>query len=364
MRATIRRGSVGPDVASWQSVIGVKVDGVFGPATEASTKAWQAACGLVADGIVGPLSWAASPLVTPVELPEVLKGTDMASIQGVRPESEWRKLQEIGVRFAILRSVVGNETWNDTAARGNAERARAQGIEAWPYIFLYPLPHLSPEKEADAFVRRLEGMRMLGGPVSVDAEWPPREEWKKNADGTKTLTFPWRKWGCSAPQIRDWLARFLARFEGLTGRLAILYSYRYWLRSIEAHLLPELALRPLWLADYGLAGQWPTREQVARVRAEPPWDKIAIIQHDGDGGLRLPDSGIDADFNVLVGGEKELEALIGQRSASPSVPPPATQQGGFLSQDSVRLSTMGLMVEDTIAAYRRERITEDIDFAA
>jgi N-acetyl-anhydromuramyl-L-alanine amidase AmpD len=59
-RATIRRGSSGPDVEAWQRVIGATADGIFGPGTEAKTKAWQAAHGLTADGIVGPASWAAS----------------------------------------------------------------------------------------------------------------------------------------------------------------------------------------------------------------------------------------------------------------------------------------------------------------
>src|SRR5690606_8140914 len=55
---TIRRGDKGHPVPKWQHIIGVKADGIFGPATEAATKAWQAANGLVADGIVGPKTWA------------------------------------------------------------------------------------------------------------------------------------------------------------------------------------------------------------------------------------------------------------------------------------------------------------------
>ncbi len=59
-------GSKGQLVASWQTIIGVKADGDFGPATTAATKKWQSAHGLTPDGVVGPQSWAAaSSAVTP-----------------------------------------------------------------------------------------------------------------------------------------------------------------------------------------------------------------------------------------------------------------------------------------------------------
>lgn len=60
---TIRRGDRGDDVRRWQAVIGVTADGIFGPGTEAATKAWQSRLGLTADGVVGPASWAASETV-------------------------------------------------------------------------------------------------------------------------------------------------------------------------------------------------------------------------------------------------------------------------------------------------------------
>lgn len=55
---TIRLGSTGPDVVTWQKVLGVTADGSFGPATDTATKAYQKQKGLVVDGVVGPASWA------------------------------------------------------------------------------------------------------------------------------------------------------------------------------------------------------------------------------------------------------------------------------------------------------------------
>jgi peptidoglycan hydrolase-like protein with peptidoglycan-binding domain len=58
---TMRRGTSGPDVGEWQMVLNrdgysVAVDNVFGPETEAATRAWQTANKLEPDGVVGPAS--------------------------------------------------------------------------------------------------------------------------------------------------------------------------------------------------------------------------------------------------------------------------------------------------------------------
>ena len=64
MPATIRQGSTGEDVKTWQRVIGVTPDGQFGPATDAATRSWQSAHGLTADGVVGPNTWGAAEIGT------------------------------------------------------------------------------------------------------------------------------------------------------------------------------------------------------------------------------------------------------------------------------------------------------------
>lgn len=58
-RPTARRGSAGVHVKEIQKAIGVKVDGKFGPNTEAAVREFQRIEGLVPDGIVGPQTWAA-----------------------------------------------------------------------------------------------------------------------------------------------------------------------------------------------------------------------------------------------------------------------------------------------------------------
>ena len=45
-----------------QTIVGVKADGVYGPATKAAVASWQSAHGLTADGVVGPKTAAAMEL--------------------------------------------------------------------------------------------------------------------------------------------------------------------------------------------------------------------------------------------------------------------------------------------------------------
>jgi N-acetyl-anhydromuramyl-L-alanine amidase AmpD len=44
----------GDDIKKWQRVLGVGVDGVFGPRTSSRTRSWQRDHGLIPDGVVGP----------------------------------------------------------------------------------------------------------------------------------------------------------------------------------------------------------------------------------------------------------------------------------------------------------------------
>ncbi len=59
---TLRQGSTGPDVKTWQTYLGhpIVVDGIFGPKTEAATIAFKKAHGLPANGIVDAPAWKAA----------------------------------------------------------------------------------------------------------------------------------------------------------------------------------------------------------------------------------------------------------------------------------------------------------------
>ena len=55
----LKRGAKGDDVHRLQTLLGIKVDGDFGPATERAVKAFQTSRSLTSDGIVGLYTWRA-----------------------------------------------------------------------------------------------------------------------------------------------------------------------------------------------------------------------------------------------------------------------------------------------------------------
>jgi len=56
----IKEGCVGSSVRLWQELIGVEVDGEFGPITHGATIGFQNNHDLKVDGEVGPKSWSAA----------------------------------------------------------------------------------------------------------------------------------------------------------------------------------------------------------------------------------------------------------------------------------------------------------------
>ena len=87
---TIAPGATGTAVRRVQRALrrtpdlGIVVDGVFGPKTEAAVKEFQGGAGLVVDGIVGPLTWAALP-----------DGGPMPTLQGGSTGDVVKSLQQV-----------------------------------------------------------------------------------------------------------------------------------------------------------------------------------------------------------------------------------------------------------------------------
>jgi peptidoglycan hydrolase-like protein with peptidoglycan-binding domain len=125
----LRRGSEGNDVRNWQHfllglglLVDSSVDGVFGPRTEAATKAFQKKHQLVQDGMVGPRTYAAAiaggfdPGFT-----DPLGGTsgpDWPPPPNFRPLISNLERQEVFGRFDFRRRTPGRD---DIVIRGDWE---------------------------------------------------------------------------------------------------------------------------------------------------------------------------------------------------------------------------------------------------
>lgn len=341
-------GSNGDEVKLWQRVVGAAEDGSFGPKTLALTIAKQAAIGLPETGQVDDAVWWAAGSRPPDRL-SVVRGIDVSAVQGELLDKDWEAIAAAGIKFAWLRGVVGNE-YRDTQLLKNVERAKRAGVIPGAYVFPFPLPHLSPREQAEFFVRLLGKIGSSVGelPIAFDMEWPPPEERDKT---TGRIVDTWAKWKCSPLQLREWSLACLERGEELTGHLWTIYTYRYWSKRVEVEKAPEFAKRPLWLADYAFVGKTPTPIEAHLHKSLAPWKKITVIQHDGNGGLRLP-NGRDADFNVFLGDEIDLQSFCAGTSTVAPLPGP---HAADLAAHDVRQSTLDIITEDMIAEYRRDR---------
>jgi peptidoglycan hydrolase-like protein with peptidoglycan-binding domain len=128
---TIRLGATGEAVRRAQRALrrtpnlGLVVDGVFGPVTEAAVKEFQQGAGLTADGIVGPLTWNALPDGGPMPaLQEGSSGEVVRSLQRVLTngaQGQWNTTPRAidGVFGPHTRaSVEAFQTWGGVNADG------------------------------------------------------------------------------------------------------------------------------------------------------------------------------------------------------------------------------------------------------
>jgi peptidoglycan hydrolase-like protein with peptidoglycan-binding domain len=86
--ALIKKGSVNGDVALAQKLLGITVDGDFGPNTDKAVRAFQAAHGLSVDGVIGQNTWpvllgsggVVSPPVSAATMPSVSSAAASAAV--------------------------------------------------------------------------------------------------------------------------------------------------------------------------------------------------------------------------------------------------------------------------------------------
>jgi lysozyme len=212
-------------------------------------------------------------------------GLDLSQLQGAIPDVQWQAVAR-DVRFVYLRCGVGNDA-SDTRFREYAAGAKAAGLLVGAYHFGFPLPTdpAHPGRDPETQARdhaAAQGAWASDLPVALDLEWPEVTDWAH--------------WGCSADQIAEWAASYLATMQALVGRRPILYSYPYFLASLGAGNRAKLVDYELWLAAYGTNPNVPA-----------PWPSLAIVQTSA-GGYRLP-NGCPCDEDQIAD-EGALAALL------------------------------------------------------
>lgn len=223
----------------------------------------------------------------------MIRGPDVSSVQGLVPWHDVAKIPD--VKFAFVKCIQGNDG-KDPYFDRNLWALQDEGLRPGAYHFVYPLEHISPEDWAQECFDACKGLGSRPGelPPVFDMEWPAPEDFGK--------------WHCDPAQIRAWCKRALMRAETLWGRTPCVYSYPFWEQSVQTAADPDLARYPLHQADYTWAGKLPPPGWTPKVPA--PWRAATFCQHDGNGGLTLP-NGVDCDWNVFLGSEADWEAFLG-----------------------------------------------------
>jgi len=182
---TLNYGHEGRQIKLLQQALGIKVDGVFGPETEAAVRSFQASRGLTADGVVGPQTSAAlrsaasnrammsdfkAPIVSAVETPagEAPASQPAAATSGesVRPSVEG----DGGTAApASTPEGAGGTVENAVAVSGASTTVQASGATTAPAVEEAPAQASGAQRITEEAVAQLQSALH----VPVDGEYGP-----------------------------------------------------------------------------------------------------------------------------------------------------------------------------------------------
>lgn len=198
----------------------------------------------------------------------LISGCDISSIQG---SIDFTQLSN-KYKFVICRCHVGND-YKDSKYDSNVQLAKEAGMSVGAYHFAYPLPEVagklnhSPDEQA---ILHYESAKDSVNLVVLDLEWPSVQKWKQ--------------WNCSANQIKDWTKQYLLKYEELSGKKPVLYSYPNFLDCIKFD--NEFAASyDLWIASY-----------TKNPRIPLPWTDYVIWQYGGGSSITFNNIPIDTDY--------------------------------------------------------------------
>lgn len=220
----------------------------------------------------------------------MVKGVDISSVQG---NVDFKWLVSQGIQFVIVKCYEGNKG-KDPYYDKNVAGAKAAGLKVAAYHFVYPLPTTAGHLDRDPKAQAKKHFEAAGNiPFACcDLEWPEPQDWAK--------------WGCTAPQIKQWTLDYLQEYERLSGQVMVLYTYYFYAKTLN--LPVEFAKYPLWIANFSFPPLIPK-----------PWTNYAM-QQTGGGltgvAMKLP-NGIPVDTDLA----NDLSLWNARVIPTPEVPP-------------------------------------------
>lgn len=243
--------------------------------------------GLVVVALSSPRADAAAPL-DPV-FHGLAEGLDTSSWQHPHGAPvDWRQAAASGQTYAFIKATEGTGPAN-RYYESDVRDARAAGMVIGSYHMARPA--MEPAQQAHAFADRIQS---VGGP-----QLPPVLDLEYAED-------------LDPAELAAWAQVFLDTLQQRTGRMPILYTYRYFWIDRMANTT-RFAEYPLWLAEYGVSQ--PTRPMIGG------WDEWTFWQRAETG--RVPGFADHVDLNVFAGTRADLDAWLGPVEPVPPPPPPA-----------------------------------------
>lgn len=228
----------------------------------------------------------------------MIKGVDISQIQGT---IDFVALAATGVQFVICRCGVGNNG-HDSMYATNIAAAQAAGLQVAAYHFVFPLPTTTAEPSRAPAAQAAAHFAAAGNVpvVCCDLEWPVQGDWPK--------------WGCSAPQICQWVTEYLQAYESLSGVRPVVYTYPNFAQCIN---LPASFAQTyqLWIASY---------ESTPTIPA--PWTDWVLWQNTGGTGSNaghLPNGApVDTDLAKDLSLWNVLATVVPVAAPPPPIPDP------------------------------------------
>ena len=206
--------------------------------------------------------------------PHAPSGVDVSGHQRGHGEAiSWHEVAAAGQKFAFVKATEG-ETWTNEHYLEDIHAAHAAGLLVGTYH--YARPAGDARQQAAHYAASLAAAPQHSLPPVLDIEVNE---------------------GLDPARMQQWVGEFLAETERLTGRVPMIYTYRYFWREHLADT-DRFTRHPLWLAAY----QNHVPEPVGG------WNHLTFWQRSETG--RVPGINGNVDLNLFNGTESQLGDFV------------------------------------------------------